>query len=152
MRVARISKTPLVKCDRSVRDKALPVHVRILKIFSEGGEGPAFRPGWVQIKTVENRRGSGPPLPTPSGSAHDVGDNISNQMTTGVMVKNQYEILLSAVFICTICTWCKFAPGCKFTLGYEFAAPCVTFICPYVPRFDLNFNIRFSVLRINSMC
>ena len=69
------------------RDRALPVHVRILKIFSEGGEGPAFRPGWVQIKTLENRRGSGPPLPTPSGSAHDAGDNISNQMTTGVMVK-----------------------------------------------------------------
>ena len=86
------------------RDRALPVHVRILKFFSEGGEGPAFRPGWVQIKTVENRRGSEPPLPTPSGSAHDAGDNISNQMTTGVMVKNQYEILLSAVFICTICT------------------------------------------------
>ena len=70
-----------------MRDRALPVHVRILKIFSEGGEGLAFRPGWVQIKTVENRRGSGPPLPTPSGSAHDVGDNISNQMTTGVLVK-----------------------------------------------------------------
>ena len=69
------------------RDRVLPVHVRILKIFSEGGEGPAFRPGWVQIKTVENRRGSGPPLPTPSGSAHDAGDNISNQMTTVVMVK-----------------------------------------------------------------
>ena len=58
-----------------------------MKNCSEGSEGPAFRPGWVQIKTKENRRGSGPPPPTPSGSTHDVGDNISNQMTTGVMVK-----------------------------------------------------------------
>ena len=57
-----------------MRDRALPVHVRILKIFSEGGEGPAFRPGWIQIHTLENRRGSGPPLPT--HSAHDVDDNI----------------------------------------------------------------------------
>ena len=68
------------------RDRALPVHVQILQIFSEGGEGPAFRPGWVQIKTVENRSGSGPPLPTPSGSAHDVGDNIS---TIGTASSNQ---------------------------------------------------------------
>ena len=78
-----------------MRDRALIVRVLILKIFSKGGEGPAFRPGWVQIKTVENRRGSGPPLPTPSGFAHDVGDNISYQMTTSVLgKKNQYEILL----------------------------------------------------------
>ena len=54
-----------IKCDRSVRDRALPVHVQILKIFSEGGEGPAHRPDWVQIQTLENRKGSGPPLPTP---------------------------------------------------------------------------------------
>ena len=79
-----------------MRDRALPVHVRILKIFSEGGEGPAFRPGWVQIKIVENRRGSEPP----SGPAHNVGDNIiSNQMTTGVMVK---KINIRNIAICRV--------------------------------------------------
>ena len=60
-----------------------------MKIFSEGGEGPALRPDWVQFQILENRRGSGPPFPTPSGFAHDFDDNISNQMTTGVMVKKK---------------------------------------------------------------
>ena len=64
--------------------------------------------------------------------------------------------LLKAVFICTICTRCKFAPGCKFTPGCKFAPLALRSyaikLCPYVHKFDMKFNTRYSVLRRNSLC
>ena len=75
-------------------------------------------------------------------------------MTTGVVVKK-----INTKYCYLPCSNAQFALGANLLPGANLQSdtnlhPLASrsYVRTSVPRFDLNFNTRFSVLRINSMC